>query len=100
AARLIRTPEGDVHIRAADGRGIRVPKKMEFICHRGYQMPEHLARLTGAGSETFERLGAAHIANYRKYVGLRAGMSFLEIGCGMGRDAFQLLDVLGPSGKY
>ena len=100
AARLIRTPEGDVHIRAADGRGIRVPKRMEFTSYRGYQMPEHLARLTGAGSETFEPLGAAHIANYRKYVGLRAGMSFLEIGSGMGRDAFHLLDVLGPSGRY
>jgi len=100
AARLIHTPEGNVHLRAADGRGIRVPKKMEFTSYRGYQMPEHLARLTGAGSETFERLGAAHIANYRKYVGLRPGMSFLEIGSGMGRDAFHLIDVLGPSGKY
>lgn len=100
AARLIRTPEGDVHIRARDGRGIRVPRKMEFTSFRSYQMPEHLARLTGAGSETFERLGAAHIANYRKYVGLEAGMTFLEIGSGMGRDAFPLIDVLGPTGKY
>ena len=100
AAQLIRTPEGDLHLRAHDGRGIRVPAKMVFTSFRGYQMPEHLARLTGAGSETFEKLGADHIANYRKYVGLEPGMAFLEIGSGMGRDAFQLIDALGPSGKY
>jgi ubiquinone/menaquinone biosynthesis C-methylase UbiE/glycosyltransferase involved in cell wall biosynthesis len=100
AGKLIRTPEGNLHMRARDGTGIRVPARMEFTSFRGYQMPEHLARLTGAGSETFEKLGAAHIANYRKYVGLEPGMSFLEIGSGMGRDAFQLIDVLGPSGKY
>lgn len=100
APSLIRTPEGNLHIRASDGRGIRVPARMEFTSFRGYRMPEHLARLTGAGSETFEKLGADHIANYKKYVGLDAGMSFLEIGSGMGRDAFPLVDVLGPSGKY
>jgi ubiquinone/menaquinone biosynthesis C-methylase UbiE len=100
AAELIRTPEGNLHVRASDGRGIRVPPRMEFTSFRGYQMPEHLVRLTGAGSDTLERLGADHIANYKKYVGLAAGMSFLEIGSGMGRDAFQLIDILGPSAKY
>jgi SAM-dependent methyltransferase len=73
---------------------------MEFTPFRGYQMPEHLVRLTGAGSETFEELGKGHVANYRKYAGLERGMSFLEIGSGIGRDAFQLIDALGPEGKY
>lgn len=100
AAGLLRTPEGDAHIRAADGRGIRVPATMELAEFMGYQVPAHLARLTGAGIETFAELGKAHIANYRKYVGLEPGMRFLEIGSGMGRDAFQLIGELGPSGQY
>lgn len=97
---LLRTPEGDFHIRGSDGKGIRIPQKMEFKSMMGYRLPEHLVRLTGAGSETFEELGRAHIRNYRKYVGLEAGMSFLEIGSGIGRDALQLISVLGPNGHY
>jgi SAM-dependent methyltransferase/glycosyltransferase involved in cell wall biosynthesis len=99
-ANLIKTPEGNVHILTSDGRGIRVPSKMEFASFRGYLIPEHLIRLTGAGSETFEELGNGHIANYRKYVGLKPGMSFLEIGSGIGRDALHLIDALGPAGSY
>jgi SAM-dependent methyltransferase len=100
AARLLRTPEGDAHIRAADGRGIRVPATMELADFMGYRVPAHLARLTGAGIETFAELGKAHIANYKKYVGLEPGMSFLEIGSGIGRDAFQLIGELGQVGRY
>jgi SAM-dependent methyltransferase len=100
AAGLLRTPEGNVHLRAADGKGIRVPPVMEFTPYKGYLMPEHLVRLTGAGSETFEVLGRAHVANYRKYLGLERGMSFLEIASGMARDAFELIEPLGPDGKY
>jgi SAM-dependent methyltransferase len=33
-------------------------------------------------------------------MGLDAGMTFLEIGCGIGRDALQLIDILGPGGTY
>jgi len=100
ASKLIKTPDANIHILSADGRGIRVPQKMEFTLFRGYRMPEHLVRLTGAGSETFESLGKGHLANYRKYMGIEPGMSFLEIGSGMGRDAFQLIDALGPTGRY
>ncbi len=97
---LFKTPEGNAHLRASDGKGIRVPARMELAEFMGYQVPVHLARLTGAGLETFAELGKAHITNYRKYVGLAPGMSFLEIGSGMGRDAFQLIDELGQQGKY
>ena len=100
ADRLLKTPEGDRHIRAATGKGVRVPATIEFAEFMGYQVPVHLARLTGAGLETFAELGKAHVANYKKYVGLAPGMSFLEIGSGMGRDAFQLIDELGPQGRY
>jgi hypothetical protein len=100
AERLLKTPDGDWHIRAADGKGIRVPAKIELAEFMGYQVPVHLARLTGAGLETFSELGKAHVANYKKYVGLAPGMNFLEIGSGMGRDAFQLIGELGPQGRY
>lgn len=100
ADKLLRTPDGHVHVRAVDGKSIRVPSKIELAEFMGYQLPEHLVRLTGAGSESLRELGEAHIQNYLKYVGLKAGMTFLEIGSGMGRDAFQLIGVLGPDGHY
>lgn len=100
AAKLHRTPDGDVHVLSSKGLGIRIPKMMKFYRFKGYDIPVHLANLTGAGPETFEELGKAHIANYRKYVGLEKGMTFLEIGSGLGRDAFELIDVLGASGRY
>ena len=61
---------------------------------------DHLIVLTGAGGETLEPIGKAHIANYEKFMGLNAGAKFLEIGCGNGRDALQLLDLLGSNGQY
>jgi len=100
AAKLVRTPEGNVHIFTRDGRGIRVPSEIILTPYMGYEIPEHLVRLTGAGPETLESLGTDHIANYTKFIGLQPGMTFLEIGSGIGRDAFHLIDVLGPKGKY
>src|SRR5262249_17511878 len=32
--------------------------------------------------------------------GLSASANFLEIGCGIGRDALQLVDIIGLSGQY
>ena len=100
AEKLLKTPEGNWHVVDSQGRGIRIPSQYELTKFMGYLMPEHLVRLTGAGSETFDVLGKGHIANYKKYMGLESGMNFLEIACGMGRDAFQLLEILGDSGSY
>jgi ubiquinone/menaquinone biosynthesis C-methylase UbiE len=66
----------------------------------GYLIPEHLCILTGAGTHTLEPIGQKHISNYIKYMGLWPEMTFLEIGCGLGRDAFQILPILNHSGKY
>ena len=100
AEKLLKTPEGNWHVVDSQGRGIRVPSLYELTEFKGYLMPEHLVRLTGAGSETFDVLGKGHIANYKKYMGLEPGMNFLEIACGMGRDAFQLVEILGKAGSY
>ncbi|MBU3619955.1 glycosyltransferase [Polynucleobacter sp. JS-Fieb-80-E5] len=100
ASSLLRTPEGNLHLVTADGTGIRVPSRVELTPFKGYMMPEHLVRLTGAGSATFDELGQGHIKNYQKYMGIESGMSFLEIASGMARDAFPLIELLGPNGKY
>lgn len=100
ASKLLKTPEGNFHLVTADGRGIRVPSKIELTPFKGYELPEHLVRLTGAGSSTFDELGKAHIKNYKKYMGIKPGMSFLEIASGMARDAFPLIDLLGSKGNY
>ena len=97
---LARTPDQHVHLRKNDGMAIRIPPTVSYTTYRGYQIPDHLIVLTGAGGETLEPIGKAHIANYEKFMGLNAGAKFLEIGCGIGRDALQLLDLLGSNGQY
>jgi hypothetical protein len=100
AAVLLRTPDGHYHIPIGDDVGIRVPPEINLVSFKGFEIPEHLINLTGAGFETFETIGKAHIANYTRFMGLPPGMVFLEVGCGIGRDAFQLLDILGREGRY
>ncbi len=100
AAVLHRTPDQHVHISLGDGCAIRVPPKMLFAPYKGFSVPEHLVSLTGAGVETLDELGRNHIASYAKHMGINPGMSFLEIGSGIGRDAFQWLDYLSPCGSY
>ncbi|MFH1066667.1 MAG: class I SAM-dependent methyltransferase [bacterium] len=68
--------------------------------YKQYEIPEHLCVLTGAGSDTLDPIGRKHVENYAKYMGLWPEMTFLEIGCGIGRDAFQMLLILSHSGKY
>jgi len=76
---------------------IRMAKTFNF---RGYEIPVDLMMLTGGGPDTFEVISNAHIDNLKKHVGVDAGQSVIEIGCGIGRDAIPLIDVLGPSGTY
>ena len=95
-----RTPDQHIHLRKSDGMAIRIPPTVSYTTYRGYQIPDHLIVLTGAGGETLEPIGKAHVANYGKFMGLEPGTNFLEIGCGIGRDALQLIDVLGPNGHY
>jgi SAM-dependent methyltransferase len=91
---------GDVQVEIEKGRAIRVPPRIEFFEYKGYKIPVHLINLTGAGADTLEQIGKAHVENYRKYVGLEQGMTIVELGCGIGRDAFQLVDLLGKNGRY
>jgi SAM-dependent methyltransferase len=100
AAALLRTPDGCANIRTATGSAIRVPTRFDLFLFRGLRIPVYLIELTGAGADTLDHLGKAHMDNYRKFVGLSSGMSILDIGCGIGRDALQFLDILDSGGGY
>jgi SAM-dependent methyltransferase len=67
---------------------------------RGYHIPVRLCLLTGGGPETFESISNAHLHNINAACGLREGLHVLEIGCGIGRDAIPLTDVIGSRGRY
>jgi SAM-dependent methyltransferase len=91
---------GDTHIRIGDGHAIRVPPCWDMYEFKGFSIPSHLIRLTGGPPEQLDSVGKAHIANYQRFVGLRPDMTILEVGCGIGRDAFQLLDFFDDLGRY
>ena len=42
----------------------------------------------------------AHIRNIDDACGLRPGLDVLELGCGVGRGAIPLIDILGLDGSY
>jgi ubiquinone/menaquinone biosynthesis C-methylase UbiE len=99
AVGLHKTPDENSHIANEDMR-IRLPRKMVMSEHNGYRFPEHLVVLTGAGTATLDVFGQAHIASYQKFMGIEPDMTILEIGCGIGRDAFQFMNILGKDGRY
>ena len=94
------TTWGDLNIPVAPGRAIRMPSRYEFFEFKGFHIPAHLIALTGAGPETFDLIGRRHIELYNRFCGISAEMTVLDVGCGIGRVAFQLLDVLSAGGKY
>jgi len=99
AVRFTQTPDGCTNIAVGDKR-FRLPPKIILSEHLGYLLPEHLVVLTGAGTETLSIFGKAHVANYQKFMGIDPDMTILEIGCGIGRDAFQFMDILSDKGSY
>jgi SAM-dependent methyltransferase len=90
----------DTNINIEPGRAIRVPPRYEYFEFKGFSIPVHLIKLTGAGPDTFDSIGRAHIENYQRAIGLQSDMTILEIGCGIGRDALQLIDMLSADGRY
>lgn len=100
SATLVVTPDGNSNIRLEDGKTIRMPSRFDLFEYKGFRLPVHLVTLTGAGPDTWEVFGQEHIKNYIRFMDLKAGMTFLEIGCGIGRDALQLIDLIGDKGHY
>ena len=91
---------GNVNIKVSDDISVRVPEVWETFDFKGYRIPAHLILLTGAGPETFDGIGSLHIGNYDRAIGLYPDMTILDLGCGIGRDAFQLFDFLSDKGRY
>jgi SAM-dependent methyltransferase len=91
---------GDINIPVEPGRAIRVPPRYEFFAFKGFRIPVHLITLTGAGPETFDLIGRRHVELYDKFCGIEKDMTILEIGCGIGRDALQLIEILNAEGRY
>jgi SAM-dependent methyltransferase len=66
---------------------------------KGYEIPVDLMALTGGGPATFDIISQGHIDNLRRWVGLEPTHTILEIGCGIGRDAIPLTEILNE-GRY
>lgn len=67
---------------------------------RGYDIPIQLLNMTGGGVDTFESISDAHIKNIGAACGLESDMRIMEIGCGIGRDAIPLTQILSSDGNY
>jgi ubiquinone/menaquinone biosynthesis C-methylase UbiE len=91
---------GDTCVPVSPGVAVRVPAAYTFAEFKGFRIPSHLIALTGAGADTLQSIGEDHIAKYRKHVGMSPDMTIVDLGCGIGRDAFQLLDYLDGPGRY
>jgi SAM-dependent methyltransferase len=91
---------GDIIVGLGGGKSIRVPPFYAVYEFRGYRIPIHLISLTGGGPEMLEATGIRFVENYRRHVGLTPEMTVVEIGCGIGRLAFQLTDILDQGGRY
>jgi SAM-dependent methyltransferase len=76
------------------------PSAAETFEFEGFIIPEDLAILTGGGGDTWQGISGAHMAAYERYCPLRAGQYVLEVGCGVGRDAIPIAQLIGPTGTY
>lgn len=74
--------------------------RMELYSYEGYEIPVHLINMTGGGPETFGPVAEHHIADLRATVGIESTHSVVEIGCGIGKDAITLTQILSDKGRY
>jgi SAM-dependent methyltransferase len=72
----------------------------EVFSYYDFLVPKRLAELTGAGNETFAEISNQHLHVLRKYVGINPGETFLEVGCGIGRDAIPLANHFCDGARY
>jgi SAM-dependent methyltransferase len=66
----------------------------------GFSIPQELAVLTGGGGESWAHIARAHLSAYERFCPIEAGQRVLEVGCGVGRDAIPLSEMLGSEGRY
>jgi ubiquinone/menaquinone biosynthesis C-methylase UbiE len=81
-------------------RKVPPPPPAPLFSYRGFSIPVELVNLTGAGPDTFEEISNQHRLMLEKYAPVKPDHNVLEIGCGIGRDAFVLCEILGAKGSY
>ena len=72
----------------------------EYFSYKGYSIPVHLVQMTGGGPETFDVISKGHMDQLARYAPIEPGHNVLEIGCGIGRDAIPLSEVLAEESTY
>lgn len=73
---------------------------METFVYHGYEVPERLAVLTGGGGETFDAVATEQLAILQRLIPIEPEHQLLEIGCGIGKLAIPLANMLSPNGRY
>ena len=73
---------------------------MELFEYKGYAIPVRLVNLTGGGPDTFDPISIRHMEQLRRYIPIAPDHHVLEIGCGIGRDAIPLTEILSERGRY
>jgi len=68
--------------------------------YKDFDIPIELAMKTGGGPDTWAAIAEFHMGEYRRYCPIANDHAVLEVGCGVGRDAMLLADVIGPEGSY
>jgi SAM-dependent methyltransferase len=90
----------DVHMPVSKGRTIRVPPEWGIFDYKGFSIPVHLAKLTGTDPDMFNVVSRELFRHYSNFIGFSSGMRILDLGSGVGKLAFQLLDYLTDEGQY
>ena len=71
----------------------------DLLQFRGYELPVSLVMKTGSGTHNFEKIADWHVSQLQKYIGIKCTDSVVEIGCGIGRIAIPLTEML-TEGRY
>jgi SAM-dependent methyltransferase len=68
--------------------------------YMGFKIPVDLLNMTGGGTDTFASISEGHIDYLKDKVGINPSDNILEIGCGIGRDAIPLTEIINVNGSY
>jgi SAM-dependent methyltransferase len=71
----------------------------QYLEWKGYMVPIELIRKTGAGPTSFQSMANSNLSLLKKWIGIEPSHNVLEIGCGIGRDAISLSEML-MQGSY
>jgi SAM-dependent methyltransferase len=72
----------------------------DLFAYKGFEIPVDLVNMTGGGQDTWGDIAQGHMEQYQRYCPISPDHHILEIGCGVGRDAIELISMLGDEGAY